>query len=112
MSKDNLTIKEITDTVLDLAKKKGLGTKPGEVSVAEKIALIHSEISEAYEAYRKKNINGKDGFKEELSDALIRICHLGGIFRIDLSREITKKMKLNQKRTWDKKKLNEMLKVE
>jgi NTP pyrophosphatase (non-canonical NTP hydrolase) len=112
MSEDDLTIKEITEAVLDLAKNKGVGTKPNEVSVAEKIALIHSEISEAYEAYRRKNIKGKDGFKEELADALIRICHLAGIFKINLSQEISKKMKRNQGRTWDKKRLNEMLKVE
>jgi NTP pyrophosphatase (non-canonical NTP hydrolase) len=105
----DLTIKEVTEAVLDLAKKKGFGTQPKEINVAEKIALIHTEVSEAYEAYRKKNINGKDGFKEELADALIRICHLCGVFKVDIEKEIRKKMKINQGRKWDKNKLNEML---
>lgn len=103
-----MTIKEITKLVMEQAKEKGFGTKPEEINVAEKIVLIHSEISEAYEAYRHKNIDGKDGFKEELGDATQRIFHLGGIFGIDIEKEILKKLKHNKKRRWKWRKMNEL----
>ncbi len=96
----NLTVAQLTELVLWQAKEKGFGTKPNEINVAEKIALIHSEISEAYEAYRHKNINGRNGFKEELGDAVQRILHLSGIFDIDLEKEILKKIKNNKNRKW------------
>ena len=75
--------------------------------MAEKIALIHSEISEAFEAYRHKNINGKDGFKEEIGDAIQRILHLCGVFDIDVEKEILKKINSNRNRKWNWEKMNE-----
>ena len=89
------------------AKEKGFGTKPDEINVAEKIALIHSEISEAFEAYRHQNIDGKDGFKEELGDAAQRILHLCGVLKIDIEKEILKKLEHNKDREWNWGKMNE-----
>lgn len=103
----NLPLKEITTLILTQAKEKGFGTTPNEINVAEKIALIHSEITEAYSAYRHKNMNGKDGFHEELGDAVQRILHLAGIFGVDVEAEILKKLATNKDRTWDWKKMNE-----
>jgi len=101
------SIKNLVEIIMDQAKVKGFGTKPEEINVAEKIALIHSEISESFEAYRHKNIDGKDGFKEELGDAVQRILHLAGIFNIDLEKEILKKIDNNKNRNWDWNELNE-----
>ncbi len=101
------TLAEITELILKQAKEKGFGTMPEEINVAEKIALIHSEISEAFEAYRHKNIDGKDGFKEELGDAMQRILHLCGIFNIDTEKEILKKIDSNKNRKWNWDKINE-----
>jgi len=89
------------------AAKHGFGTAPEEIDVAEKIALIHSEISEAYEAYRHQNMDGKDGFKEELADAIQRILHLCGVFSIDIEQEIVKKIASNENRAWDWEHMNE-----
>ncbi len=89
------------------AKEKGFGIKPEEISVSEKIALIHTEISEAFEAYRHKNIDGKDGFKEELGDAVQRILHLCGIFDIDIEKQILSKIESNKDREWNWDKMNE-----
>src|SRR5258708_23612260 len=79
-----LTLQQLETLVLEQAKVKGFGTKPEDIIVAEKIALIHSEISEAFEAYRHQNIDGKDGFEEELGDAVQRILHLCGVMGVDL----------------------------
>ena len=100
-------MKKLTDIIMQQAKEKGFGTKPEEINVAEKIALIHSEISEAFEAYRHKNIDWKDGFKEELWDAVQRILHLCGIFNIDVEEEILKKVNFNKNREWKWNEMNE-----
>ncbi|MBW2977275.1 hypothetical protein KY331_00360 [Candidatus Woesearchaeota archaeon] len=102
-----MEVKQLIEIVMKQAKEKGFGVKPEDVNVAEKIALIHSEISEAFEAYRKKNIEGKGGFKEELGDAIQRILHLCGIFDIDVEKKILEKIESNKSREWGWKDLNE-----
>jgi len=102
-----MTIKELTNLIMKQAEQKGFGSKPKDINLAEKIALIHSEISEAYQAYRNKKINGKDGFKEELGDAIQRILHLGGIMDVDIEKIILKKIKQNKNRKWHWNKINE-----
>lgn len=102
-----MTIKQLTEIILAQAKEKGFGVRAEEIDVAEKIALIHSEISEAFSAYRHKNIDGKDGFKEELGDAVQRILHLCGALNIDIEEEILKKIDYNKTRDWDWNNINE-----
>lgn len=104
---DDLSIRQLTAAVLQLAREKGFGVKPEEISVPEKIALIHSEVSEALKAYRHQNMSGKDGFAEELADIIIRVAHLAGIHGIDLEAEIIKKSEYNKNRIWDWDKINE-----
>jgi len=75
---------------------------------AIKIALIHSEISEALEALRdcdEKQPLGPYGDKidafnleEELADAIIRIMDLGKILTLDIGRAIVLKMEYNRTR--------------
>lgn len=102
-----MTIAQLIEIIMLQAKEKGFGTKPEEINIAEKIALIHSEISEAFDAYRHQNIDGKDGFKEELGDALQRILHLCGALNIDIEQSIIKKIESNRGRNWDWNKMNE-----
>jgi NTP pyrophosphatase (non-canonical NTP hydrolase) len=45
-------------------------------------------------------MDGQDGFAEELADAVIRILHLSGIYKIDLEKEILKKLQSNKNREW------------
>jgi len=88
---------------MELARQKHWGTEASEVNLPEKFALLHSEVSEAYEAYRRDNFNGKDGVAEELADIAIRLFHLAAIFKVDLANEIEKKIERNKAREWSHK---------
>jgi hypothetical protein len=75
---------------------------------AEKLALVHAEISEALECLRDRHMNfdeiyftenGKpEGFYVELADAMIRILHMFGKFDVDPAAIIGLKMKFNATR--------------
>ncbi len=104
---EDITVKQLSRLVMEQAKEKGFGTTLEEVNVGEKIALIHSEISEAYQAYRYKKLQGKDGFKEEMGDAIQRILHLCGILNVDVEEAIMEKLDYNKVREWDWKKMND-----
>jgi NTP pyrophosphatase (non-canonical NTP hydrolase) len=70
-----------------------------ERNVGELLALIHSEISEALEAYRKdlndEKLPHRKGFEVELADALIRIFDLAGAHQLDLQGAYDEKMRYN-----------------
>lgn len=96
---------EISEDISALAMAKRWGTKPEEVNVLEKFALIHSEVSEALEAFRNNNFEGKDCVKEEFADILIRVLHLANILNVtnELETEIEKKIQTNYGRDWSHK---------
>ena len=64
-------------------------------TIATRLMLIVSELSEALEALRH---NDRDNFKEELADVAIRLGDLCGGLNIDLETEIKKKMEKNKTR--------------
>jgi NTP pyrophosphatase (non-canonical NTP hydrolase) len=70
--------------------------------VGTKTALIHSEISEALEGYRKDAQDDHlPAFKSvdvELADALIRIFDLAGYLGCDLAGAVEAKMRYNRTR--------------
>jgi NTP pyrophosphatase (non-canonical NTP hydrolase) len=104
---EEITLKQLSALIMAQAKEKGFGTTPEEINVAEKIALIQTEISEAFEAYRHKNMHGKDGFTEEMGDAIQRILHLCGVLNLNVEEAILEKLDYNKERKWDWKKMNE-----
>jgi NTP pyrophosphatase (non-canonical NTP hydrolase) len=70
--------------------------------VPTKLALVHSELSEALEAHRKGLKDDKlpqyDGIAVELADALIRIFDLAGFLGIPLGTIMAEKEAFNAKR--------------
>jgi NTP pyrophosphatase (non-canonical NTP hydrolase) len=67
---------------------------------ATKLALIHSEVSEALEALRSNDVNAIPNMTEELADAIIRICDLAGEMGLPLSYTILQKTKKNIERPY------------
>jgi len=73
-----------------------------ERNVPELLCLIHSEISEAMEGYRKDLMDDKlphrKAIEVELADAVIRIADLCGGLKLDLAGAIIEKMEYNAQR--------------
>jgi len=68
-------------------------------------ALIHSEVSEAFEFYRHDNPNSDhipafSGMEEELADVLIRVFDYCGNHNLDLGGALLAKMEFNDKRPY------------
>jgi hypothetical protein len=75
---------------------------PSQRNFGEVLALIHSELSEALEADRKKLNDDKlshyEGKWVELADALIRILDYVGAFDIDIDQIVQEKLEYNRSR--------------
>lgn len=69
---------------------------------SNKLALIHSELSEALEADRKNlmdsHLPNRHGTEVELADAAIRLFDLAGAYGMDLAGALVEKLAYNQVR--------------
>lgn len=63
---------------------------------AAKLALVHSEVSEALECVRRGDVYGP--FADELADIVIRVADLAGAIGCDLDEAIRRKMAYNKTR--------------
>lgn len=90
------------ETGISLADEARKGSRLGKAIVAEKLCLIHSEVSEAMEGARKNlpddKLPHRPMIEVELADAVIRILDLCGALNLDLEGAINEKRAYNSKR--------------
>lgn len=83
-----------------------MGWNDGERRPAEQLALMHSELSEALEEYRKHGVTeiitgGKpEGYFVELADCVIRIMHEFAYHGVPLNDYLRLKMEYNETREY------------
>lgn len=79
--------------------------------IPTKLCLVHSEISEALEGYRKglndDHLPNRKMIEVELADALIRIFDVAGALELDLGGALVEKFNYNQTRPDHKKEARE-----
>lgn len=80
-----------------LAKEKGWYQE--KKSIPELLCLVHSEVSEALEAYRNHIPEGEKGcLSEELADTIIRIFDMSEYLGLDIIEAVEKKHEFNKTR--------------
>lgn len=84
-------LNELVREVRKLADAKGFSSDPARIW--EMLALIHTEVSEATDAYKKGQAVEMVG--EELIDAIIRTLHLLSALDLDADELYTRKMAAN-----------------
>lgn len=71
-------------------------------NVPELLCLVHSEVSEAMEGYRKNlmddKLNHRSMFEVELADVFIRIFDIAGAHNLDLGGAVLEKLNFNKNR--------------
>jgi len=82
--------------VREMADAKGFSSQ--EERIWEMLALIHTEVSEATDAYKKGAEVDEVG--EELIDAIIRILHLLSALDVDAEELFQRKMEKNWTRPY------------
>jgi NTP pyrophosphatase (non-canonical NTP hydrolase) len=76
--------------------------EPLDRNVGEMLCLVHSEVSEAMEGYRKNlmddHLPDRPMIEVELADTLIRILDIAGGLKLDLAGAIRDKVEYNKHR--------------
>lgn len=99
--------KDLCDSAHATAREKGWYDPPK--TFGEEMALVHSEVSEALECYRKSgdpalthcSAGGKpEGVPSELADVLIRVFDICARYGIDIGKAVIEKMVFNEHRPY------------
>ncbi len=89
-----IDLKKIQKEICDNKIEKNFNT----TDIGYEFCLIHGELAEAFEAYRKK----LPDLGEEVADVAIYLLGLAEILKIDLEDEILRKIDKNKKREYQK----------
>jgi NTP pyrophosphatase (non-canonical NTP hydrolase) len=97
------SFKQVSLRVHATAVEKGWHKEPR--SVGDLICLMHSELSEALESYRKgietdDHIPDFSGIEAEFADVIIRIMDASELMRLDVAGAILAKAKHNESRSY------------
>ncbi len=65
-------------------------------NIEKEVCLLHGELAEFYEAYRKR----LPTVGEELADVAIYLLGLAEILQVDIGKEIDRKMNINERRKY------------
>lgn len=84
--------KKIQQSIFANKKFKGFNI----TNVPLEFCLIEGELAETFDAWRKR----KDDLNEEIADVAIYLFGLASILKIDLGKEIIKKIEKNKKREY------------
>jgi len=96
-----MEIQKLMDDAYELAIEKGFYN--GDERPIELLAMIHTEVSEAINIYRKKGMkdySSMESLPTELADVILRTLTFCRHFNIDIENSLIKKMEYNKKRVW------------
>lgn len=98
-------VEAFTDRLHAINCEKGFFSPDVPVNIDQQLLLIHGEISEAHEAYRKNNasddkLTHRKGLEVELADAVIRALNLGRQLNLDIAGAIIEKTRYNANRPY------------
>lgn len=82
-----------------LAEPDADGNRFNPRAISEKLALVHSEVSEALEEYRKAE-DWKATLPSELADVIIRAVELAAAFDLDIDGAVREKVEKNRSRPY------------
>jgi NTP pyrophosphatase (non-canonical NTP hydrolase) len=98
---------ELTVEAYEVAVSKGWEEDAATRTFGDECMLMASEVSEAFEAYRKRGFeswegpDGKpEGVSSEFADELIRLLHYSYVHGIDLQAEYVRKTAYNRTRAY------------
>lgn len=96
-----VAFKDMQDSAYNISASKGFHDEPN--NFGERIALMHSELSEALESHRKgakpdDHIPEFSGIEAEFADVIIRIMDASVEFNLRVAQAIVAKMKYNSNR--------------
>jgi NTP pyrophosphatase (non-canonical NTP hydrolase) len=99
-------LNELARHVYQVARDKGYWEDGTDHHISA-VANLHSEVSELFEAFKRKRLNEPcdkpidlNCEEEELADIIIQALEYAAYYKVDIERAVTQKMIYNSQREW------------